>query len=555
MADNLFNPQELVSFNLDMNMTDGFDFSDFSGANSESMDFGTAEQIFDRPAQPVQPAPMQMTDEQTRAVLEGRVLHPAMMEPGSFWVDGVGYVTPAKPAVQVPTMPPPTEGYIPVAGPDTQMFEQSPAVGPLSTDTQWLLQRPMPVNFTDSPEQSRKRKQTFGPADYLGVDQSRPRVPSVDFGSNKRVRMGPTEAANPTGVGRPQKLPSLEQACVCNSGGPVGQRVKRPRNAFILFRQYNQKQIARELDVAVRAKNGGISNSEVSKLAGDKWKTLPDSEKERFRRLAAKEKEQHLAANPGYKYQPRKGKEAKYDMRFGTPSCTCGAYERNKAKVEAQNANRSMSFGTTIQRPESPDVLDEYDPGQFQAPAAPMVAPAGWVALSGLALPGQPRFPSQPALRRSSRSLSQRSISYAEVKDKLNGDFDLEAMLEQELGEASTAAASEVEIREKRRPFAILTPLHSSPAHNTRSRSASMADLFDGNFTDDLDWDAFQDDMAEDNIITVANTRRNSSIRRNSSAATRRSSPGAKSTGVQKRSPSSASKKTLRRSPRNSQNK
>lgn len=72
-------------------------------------------------------------------------------------------------------------------------------------------------------------------------------------------------------------------------------RTRRPPNAYILFCLEKRKEL--------RSQNPQLSNVDISKLLGDKWKELDESErlpyKERAKTLQAEFKEK----NPGYRYE------------------------------------------------------------------------------------------------------------------------------------------------------------------------------------------------------------------------------------------------------------
>ncbi|KAI6046709.1 hypothetical protein EDC04DRAFT_1246710 [Pisolithus marmoratus] len=77
--------------------------------------------------------------------------------------------------------------------------------------------------------------------------------------------------------------------------------IPRPRNAFIIFRcNYTRKHAARnsqELDEQSLTKT-------LSRRAGEAWKKLPTPEKDKFRRLADREREEHARLYPHYRFRP-----------------------------------------------------------------------------------------------------------------------------------------------------------------------------------------------------------------------------------------------------------
>ncbi|KAI9787832.1 MAG: hypothetical protein M1816_007399 [Peltula sp. TS41687] len=79
------------------------------------------------------------------------------------------------------------------------------------------------------------------------------------------------------------------------------QKIPRPRNAFMLYRQHFQASLV--------AQNPGLPNPEISKIIGRQWKLEPQEVRDSWDALAEEEKARHLQQYPNYKYQPRrKGK-------------------------------------------------------------------------------------------------------------------------------------------------------------------------------------------------------------------------------------------------------
>lgn len=92
-------------------------------------------------------------------------------------------------------------------------------------------------------------------------------------------------------------------ACKCK-GNP--NRIRRPRNAFILFRQNYHHFLGSRL------KN--LTNVEISKEIGSLWRTLSPRERGYWKKLADIEKYNHSIQYPNYKYEPRRsGKKGKCD--------------------------------------------------------------------------------------------------------------------------------------------------------------------------------------------------------------------------------------------------
>lgn len=95
------------------------------------------------------------------------------------------------------------------------------------------------------------------------------------------------------------------------------EKIPRPRNAFILFRQHNHKLLIDEWTTK------GVEiphNSKISKLLGVKWKELSNEEKVHWKELAEKEKTDHEKKYPDYRYKPvRKQRKKKEAAAAGSP--------------------------------------------------------------------------------------------------------------------------------------------------------------------------------------------------------------------------------------------
>jgi hypothetical protein len=80
--------------------------------------------------------------------------------------------------------------------------------------------------------------------------------------------------------------------------------VPRPRNAFIIFRcEYSREHSGVAAGATATTPQ---SDKTLSKRAAEAWKQLPPSERERYKDLANKEKEEHARLNPNYRFRPVK---------------------------------------------------------------------------------------------------------------------------------------------------------------------------------------------------------------------------------------------------------
>ncbi|KAG6329516.1 hypothetical protein ID866_9573, partial [Astraeus odoratus] len=77
--------------------------------------------------------------------------------------------------------------------------------------------------------------------------------------------------------------------------------IPRPRNAFIIFRcDYSREHTAQ----GSQDPDEQTLSKTLSKRAADAWRLLPDSEKDRYKLLAEREREEHAQMYPHYRFRP-----------------------------------------------------------------------------------------------------------------------------------------------------------------------------------------------------------------------------------------------------------
>lgn len=95
--------------------------------------------------------------------------------------------------------------------------------------------------------------------------------------------------------------------------------VKRPENAFILFRRKccEERQAAHDQAAAADAPTKKQRQADLSKTISQQWKSLPAEERQYWEDLAKEKKKEHEALHPDYVYRPQraKGKEGKMKGR------------------------------------------------------------------------------------------------------------------------------------------------------------------------------------------------------------------------------------------------
>ncbi|KAH8590410.1 MAT1-2-1, partial [Bisporella sp. PMI_857] len=84
-------------------------------------------------------------------------------------------------------------------------------------------------------------------------------------------------------------------------------RVRRPPNAFILFRLDMHPMV-------VAQEPPGTTNNQISRIIGAMWARAPAFLRGYYGAEAEARKVQHALSNPGYRYHPRKPSEVKRRM-------------------------------------------------------------------------------------------------------------------------------------------------------------------------------------------------------------------------------------------------
>jgi hypothetical protein len=322
-------------------------------------------------------------------------------------------------------------------------------------------------------------------------------ISEAQYTSAAKKRDTRTAEVVPTFHGsRKRKHPSIIQACICSE--KRAKKVKRPRNAFILYRSSRKDRIMKQL--------GSRNNQNVSKAAAETWKNETDAVKKQYHDLASQEAARHRAEHPDYKYQPGLAERTK----FGSASCTCGAYRINMNALVAKRGSGAVDF-VDEKDDEDGDESDVYVPPrsyraagkQPQMPMAPptMQAPLPDPSTFGfmpwqqaqaeshidqlrrkraahqmLQQAGDENEGNDPPLAKRLRPTNA-NFSYAEVGD-LDTEDDLFADL---LSQPQTGT------------YPMTNPLDSPPAANTRAQSRARNSLSPpGNaMGDEFDFGAF----------------------------------------------------------------
>ncbi|KAK0370173.1 HMG box protein [Colletotrichum limetticola] len=137
-----------------------------------------------------------------------------------------------------------------------------------------------------------------------GSRASRKRVASIDIeeANTSKVRNLSLET-------RPMSSQSgKDTICLCTPG----LKIPRPRNRESHISRSSSHIVGRHIFVTglatVSSEFPGLSNPDISKIIGQRWKSQDPREKEIWRQLGEEEKRRHAVDYPDYRYRPRRGR-------------------------------------------------------------------------------------------------------------------------------------------------------------------------------------------------------------------------------------------------------
>lgn len=498
----------------------------------------------------------------TSSVLPTPPPMPPNMQPnmvmGPSWNPLVGWYYPVMPQNSVPMASIPPMPQIPYA---QEGFTPAPTVGAHASAGPVRSSIPTNARLPRAVEKSKRdRKRKYGPAAYL-EERARqstftPRALSssdVEYTSKAKQRADREYAKqNPTkliGASRKRNQPTIVQACVCTD--KKANKVKRPKNAFILYRSANADRIMRD--------SNEKNFQTVSKIAAQMWREESQAVKDRFFQMQADEAARHKEMYPDYHYEP--GLEHKH--RFGSKSCVCGAYQANmKANAAYEDDDDADVIETTA---EDPYAIFSQPTGFTPAPAPLSSFPVS----AGFGF--QPNHQAQtgfncntkrhrddtadataeaPISKRLRSSRSPPNVSYVEREeiDIFHDGVEEQAPRPRRRpSPIATGSQSRVEALETTPPPATFS-IDDSPSQNTRSKSQASATLeqqvqssaaidynsyidFNADGDSGIDWNLFNGDINWDDNGAMLS-------RKSSSENSRRSGRSPKSRGEKGLSPS-----------------
>lgn len=346
---------------------DDFDFGADAGQTLGNMPAGNVMPPLQMP-RPQMPPMLPVPPTPTSSVMPTPPPMPPTMQPnvamGPSWNPMIGWYYPVMPQNSMSMGPPPLMPCVPIL---QEGFTPAPSVGSLASADSSRASTPIVAGRPRAmPRGKRDRKRKYGPAAYLEEQIKQSDNPlralsssDVEYTSKAKQRADREYAKqNPTkfiGASRKRNQPTIAQACVCSD--KKANKVKRPKNAFILYRSANSDRILRQ--------SQDKNCQTVSKIAAQMWKNESQEVKDRFYQLQAEEAARHKELHPDYHYEPG----LQHRHRFGSASCTCGAYQANMRA----NADDEMDDGTEADESTAEDPYAIFSqPTGFTPPLARM---------------------------------------------------------------------------------------------------------------------------------------------------------------------------------------
>ena len=355
----------LANFNMvDLDSLSAEYFSQNNGVVDSTLDgLATAAPMFDNVdfsrqpqekygiPQSFNPSPATLAPPQgLPAMPEGLAFHPA-----------VGYYYPI-PGAPIPGFPSTGAFGTPLAfaAPQAPIFSQA-SVAAIAPAIPFETVLPdVPAKRAQQKRALASNKRKYGPAAFF-EDQEHSKRRAVGGGNSplpvKRDSdySKKTQNASHAAVAMKEMNIATVMRCRCELGTSATEpHIPRPRNAFIIFRRDFSSRFRTSRD-----KKRGAANADISKLAGQMWRSIGKKGQAEYQVRAAKEKEEHRKQYPNYHYTPMK----KIQARFGQESCTCGAYQTNMAELK-----RLREGGATPPNDFMAANKSEADDGEYKAP-------------------------------------------------------------------------------------------------------------------------------------------------------------------------------------------
>ncbi|CAG8496806.1 14694_t:CDS:1 [Ambispora leptoticha] len=133
--------------------------------------------------------------------------------------------------------------------------------------------------------------------------------------------------------------------------------IRRPPNAFILYRQAKQPELTAEM--------GHMPNTEISRILSVKWANEPEKEKLHWQKQADKMKMEHALANPGYVYRPSPRKSPfKTENKKGNR----GTKKKRKSQSTCEQPVSNFINSSIVNAGEIINVVSSSEESSLQSP-------------------------------------------------------------------------------------------------------------------------------------------------------------------------------------------
>ncbi|KAF9076898.1 hypothetical protein BDP27DRAFT_1312786 [Rhodocollybia butyracea] len=175
--------------------------------------------------------------------------------------------------------------------------------------------------------------------------------------------------------------------------------IKRPENAFILFRRKCCEERAQEEEEAHQTGSKKQRQADLSKTISQRWKTLSKQDRQQWEDLAKEKKREHQQMYPDYVYRPQRHRDQDGKVR-------------NRKYTKRKDIHRADTGEITMDGPPSRSI--------GRSTSAPTPPPSAYQTLHIPNVLASPSCPSSPTLL---PMISQRAV-YAGRAENIMSDFD-----------------------------------------------------------------------------------------------------------------------------------
>ncbi|TEB20597.1 hypothetical protein FA13DRAFT_204649 [Coprinellus micaceus] len=239
-----------------------------------------------------------------------------------------------------------SEGWEVPVGETLQSLCLSPGTSPHPIPPH-LERASTPLTSTKSNPQANSTRSEVKPSVASNGGSGRPRSVSVaSTTSSTSSSSSPPSSPRLPSTMTTTKNRSKPYASKTSSKGD--DHVRRPRNAFIVFRSHFNKKIEAQRFI----EGPKMNQNTVSRDAGHAWRALPESQKDYYRRLAKQESDEHKRNHPGYRYAPHGHKKPAASK---SKSTSRGKGKGKKAAKDSdEESDPEFDAERSVHTPESP---------------------------------------------------------------------------------------------------------------------------------------------------------------------------------------------------------